>query len=128
MVDDDMINLKLAEKALNEGGIRVTSLTSGKALLEYIDNNEVLPDLILLDIKMPEMDGYEAMSRLISKGPDVAKIPVIFLTADESDGAEVKGLDLGAMDFLRKPFVPEILRLRVNHILELVMLRKRYHR
>ena len=68
------------------------------------------------------------MSRLIGKGPDVAKIPVIFLTADESDGAEVKGLELGAMDFLRKPFVPEILRLRVNHILELVMLRKRYHR
>ena len=128
MVDDDMINLKLAEKALNEGGIRVTSLTSGDALLEYIDNNEVLPDLILLDIKMPGMDGYETMSRLIGKGPDVAKIPVIFLTADESDGAEVKGLELGAMDFLRKPFVPEILRLRVNHILELVMLRKRYHR
>lgn len=124
VVDDDMINLQVAGKILSSGGIHVTALKSGEALLEYLDSDNKIPDLILLDVKMPGMNGYETLKKLRSKESIVSRIPVVFLTADESAGAEKEGLSLGAMDFIRKPFVPEVLRLRVNHIIELVTLQK----
>lgn len=122
IVDDDAMNLQVAGKILSSGGIRVTALKSGKALLSFIEECEKVPDLILLDVKMPEMDGFETLRRLRMISSSASKIPVMFLTADESSGAESKGLALGAMDFLRKPFVPEILLLRVQHMIELVTL------
>jgi response regulator RpfG family c-di-GMP phosphodiesterase len=73
---------------------------------------------------MPVMDGFETMRRLRAMERKVADIPVIFLTADESEEAEKMGLSLGAMDFIKKPFVPEILLLRVRHIIELVRLQR----
>ena len=128
VVDDDFQYLTFANKILSDNSMRVTTLDSGEALLKYIDDNEELPDLILLDIKMPGMDGYETLEKLRSRCGQVARIPVIFLTADDSEGAEDKGLSLGAIDFVRKPCAPEILLLRINHVLELMMLRKRYQR
>ena len=122
IVDDDAINLQVAGKILSGAGIRVSALRSGKALLSYIEEKKGEPDLILMDIKMPEMDGYETLRQLRLISSSAAKIPVVFLTADESSGAESKGLALGAMDFIRKPFVPEILLLRVQHMIELVTL------
>ncbi len=122
IVDDDAMNLQVAGKILSSGGIRVTALKSGKALLAYIQDGGGCPDLILLDVKMPDMDGYETLQKLRAISADAAKIPVMFLTADESQGAESKGLALGAMDFIRKPFVPEVLLLRVRHMIELVTL------
>ncbi len=123
VVDDDETNLKLAGRILSMNGMRVSAFKSGETLLEYIKENEV-PDLILLDIKMPKMDGFETMQKLrtIEKASEV---PVIFLTGDENSGAETKGLSLGAMDFIKKPFIPEVLTLRVRHIIELVQLQKR---
>ncbi|MBR3056943.1 MAG: response regulator [Clostridiales bacterium] len=123
IVDDDAMNLQVAGKILSSGGIRVTALKSGKTLLNYMEDGGACPDLILLDIKMPEMDGYETLQKLRMISAAAAKIPVIFLTADESQGAESKGLALGAMDFIRKPFVPEVLLLRVQHMIELVTLK-----
>ena len=122
IVDDDAMNLQIAGKILSSGGIRVTALKSGEALLSLIEEKKECPDLILLDIKMPGMDGFETLRKLRLISAAAAKIPVIFLTADESSGAESKGLSLGAMDFIRKPFVPEVLMLRVQHIIELVTL------
>ena len=122
VVDDNRINLQIATKVLTEGGIRVTEIDNGKALLDLIEEGGKCPDLILLDINMPEMDGYETLRRLKLISAAAARIPVIFLTADESEGAESRGLSLGAMDFIRKPFVPEVLLLRVQHIIELVTL------
>jgi len=122
IVDDDTMNLQVAGKILSAGGIRVTALKSGKALLDHVEETGHCPDLILLDIKMPDMDGYETLRRLRLISSAAAKIPVIFLTADESSGAESKGLALGAMDFIRKPFIPEVLLLRVRHMIELVTL------
>jgi len=122
IVDDDAMNLQIAGKILSSGGIRVRALKSGAALLTQIQDSRDMPDLILLDVKMPEMDGYETLRRLRLISGEAAKIPVIFLTADESSGAESRGLALGAMDFIRKPFVPEILLLRVQHMIELVTL------
>ena len=122
IVDDDAMNLQVAGKILSSGGIRVTALKSGKALINYIADGNDCPDLILLDVKMPEMDGYETLQKLRTISADAANTPVMFLTADESQGAESKGLSLGAMDFIRKPFVPEVLLLRVKHMIELVTL------
>lgn len=90
--------------------------------MDYLE--KTIPDAILLDIKMPVMDGFETMRRLRSMERKYYDIPVIFLTADESEEAEKQGLSLGAMDFIKKPFVPEILLLRVRHIIELVRLQR----
>ena len=128
IVDDDPMNTQFIAKILEEQGLLVTICNSGKELFEHLDMHEDLPDLILLDIIMPEIDGFEVMTKLKNMESDIGRIPVIFLTADEDEATEVKGLSLGAMDFLRKPVIPQILLLRVNHIMELVMLRKRYHK
>ena len=122
VVDDDAANLKMAGHILSKHGMRVTALRSGKALLDYVKTNS--PDLILLDIRMPEMDGFETMVKL-REGPQPGSgIPVIFLTADENRESETRGLELGAMDFIKKPFVPEVLALRVQHTVELVRLQR----
>lgn len=123
VVDDDTMNLKMAGHILSKNNMRVTALKSGQALLEYIKNHES-PDLILLDIKMPEMDGFETLQKLRQQEKGKDEIPVIFLTASEDQEAETKGLALGAMDFIKKPFVPEVLTLRVRHIIELIRLQR----
>ena len=123
VVDDDTATLNMAGHILSKGGLYVTALRSGKALLSYVQDNK--PDLILLDIKMPEMDGFETLQRLRCMESGISDIPVVFLTADESKGNESRGLSLGAMDYILKPFVPEVLLLRVRHILELVTLQRR---
>ena len=122
VVDDDVTNLKMAGLILSKHHMRVTALKSGRALLEYVKDNK--PDLILLDIRMPEMDGFETLQLLKQEMAPGQEIPVIFLTSDENAQSEMKGLDLGAMDFIKKPFVPEVLVLRVKHIIELVRLQK----
>ncbi|MCR4776580.1 MAG: response regulator [Saccharofermentans sp.] len=127
VVDDDVLNLQIAGKILSSGGMRVTALKSADALFDYLARETELPDLILLDVKMPVMDGFEAIKKLHSLESEASRIPVVFLTADESEGAEREGLSLGAMDFIRKPFVPEVLLLRVNHLVELVKLQNRLH-
>ncbi|MCR4644150.1 MAG: response regulator [Oscillospiraceae bacterium] len=123
IVDDDPANLNIAGRVLSKGGMYVTALRSGKALLNYLEDN--LPDLILLDVKMPDLDGFETLHKIHSLAGAAAQIPVIFLTADEEEGKEKEGLSLGAMDYIRKPFVPEVLLLRVRHCLELVKLQKK---
>ena len=127
VVDDDIINLQVAGKILSSGGIHVTALRSGDALFNYLEKENELPNLILLDVKMPGMSGFECIRKLHSLETAASKIPVIFLTADESEGAEKEGLSLGAMDFIRKPFVPEVLRLRVNNLIELVTLQNQLY-
>lgn len=120
VVDDDITNLKMAGRILSKNNMRVTALKSGMALLDYIKTNK--PDLILLDIKMPGLDGFETMKRLQEQMDPSEKIPVIFLTADDSQDAETHGLALGAMDFIKKPFIPDVLVLRVRHTIDLVRL------
>jgi putative two-component system response regulator len=122
VVDDDVMNLKMAGTILSKHNMRVTALKSGAALLEYVKTNR--PDLILLDIRMPEMDGFRTMELLKEEIPTDESIPVIFLTADDNQESETRGLELGAMDFIKKPFVPEVLVLRVRHTIELVRLQR----
>lgn len=121
VVDDDTTNLKAAGHILSRANMRVTALKSGSLLLDYLDKNQ--PDLILLDVLMPELDGFETMRRLRER-PAGKNIPVIFLSASEEEQVPV-GLSLGAMDFIKKPFVPELLILRVKNAVELDRLRKK---
>ncbi len=122
VVDDDVQILMLATHILEKQGINVTSISSGEELLSYIRDNDV-PDLILLDIKMPGMDGFETYESLrqLDKGKF---IPVIFLTGAEQVSIESKGLSMGAMDFIRKPFIPDVLNLRVRNIIDLDHLKR----
>lgn len=123
VVDDDTSNLKMAGHILSRNNMRVTALKSGQALLDFLKNNES-PDLILLDIKMPGMDGFETLEKLRQQEQGNDEIPVIFLTADEDQESEKKGLSLGAMDFIKKPFVPQVLMLRIRHIIDLIRLQR----
>ena len=122
VVDDDETNLKMAGHILSKAGMRVTAIKSGEALIKYLEEKDV-PDMILLDIKMPGMDGFETLSRIkqIKRAKDV---PVIFLTADEKEQTEADGLTAGAVDFIKKPFMPEILTIRVRHMIDLDRLQR----
>lgn len=115
VVDDDKTNLALAQKILGSQ-YRIAASTSGAAALKYLESHR--PDLILLDINMPEMDGFEVMECLRSD-VNTELIPVIFLTADSLAETEIKCFQMGAMDFVTKPFVPDILLSRVSKTIEL---------
>lgn len=119
VVDDDALNLKMANHILSGKNMRVSCLKSGEDAVEFLKENR--PDLILLDVHMPGMNGFETIS-IIRENMHTADIPVIFLTADDDSNTEKKGLEAGAMDFIKKPFVPEVLLLRVRHTLDLVRL------
>lgn len=118
IVDDSATNLQLVENAMKDH-FKLALAKSGEKAIKFLEKNQV--DLILLDLLMPEMDGFETFEH-IKKIPINANTPVVFLTADMDTENEIKGLKMGAMDFLRKPFVPEIMLNRVNHILQLLEL------
>ncbi len=121
VVDDDRTNLLVAENTLSRLGVQVTALPSGTALLETLKGRK--PDLILLDLMMPDPDGIETFRRMRREYAEEVP-PVIFLTADGTTDAETRCLELGAMDFIRKPFLPDALNMRVRHTLELIRLQK----
>lgn len=120
IVDDNKMNLVSAKNALADD-YKVTAVTSGAQALKFLENN--LPDLILLDINMPEMDGFEVMDK-ISAREEWSNIPIVFLTADTESETESRCLEAGAMDFIAKPFVPVVMCSRIARILELEELRK----
>ncbi|MBQ1901568.1 MAG: response regulator [Lachnospiraceae bacterium] len=123
VVDDDAIILKRSWNTLTDAGFKVIALKSGKALLEYTVEHPA-PDLILMDINMPEMSGFDVIQELKRSNISWRETPVIFLTANEDEEIETQGLSLGAMDFIRKPFVPSVLVLRVKHAVELTRLQR----
>ncbi len=120
VVDDDAMNLRIAERMLS-GQFHVEGVDSGKRVLEYLSENH--PDLILLDLHMPGMDGFEVM-RQIQADEGYRDIPVIFLTADDDRDTEVRCFKEGASDFIKKPFVADIMVQRVSRILQLDRLQK----
>lgn len=101
IVDDIPENLQILSNILFEKGIEISFATNGKQALETVEYNP--PDLILLDISMPEMDGYEVCEQL-KKNPDTKEIPVIFLTARTQTDDIIKGFNIGAVDYVTKPF------------------------
>lgn len=127
VVDDDAVILKQANLILSEAGFKVTCLKNGKLLMDYIKVNNV--DLLLLDIRMPEMDGFETISALRAWESENSNdaVPVIFLTANGDSDSEAKGLSLGAMDFIRKPFSSEALKIRIRNLIDLISLQRDLH-
>ncbi|MCR4909121.1 MAG: diguanylate cyclase [Lachnospiraceae bacterium] len=115
VVDDEPLSLTNAKLLLNENGMRVSCLRSGRELLRFMDKNS--PDLILLDILMPEMDGFATYNNLRQNEEKYgrAKTPVIFLTGENNRETERRGLKAGASDFIRKPFDRDILLKRIKN-------------
>jgi putative two-component system response regulator len=110
VVDDVPANLLMAKQAL-QADYDIKTVKSGTELLSLLENWR--PDLILLDIEMPVMNGFEVLSRLKAE-PEMAAIPVIILSSDNSLQDEAKCFSLGAEDFIQKPFYPPFLRKRLG--------------
>ena len=111
VVDDTLANIQVAHNTLKDTYIIKVATSGAKAL----DLAKVIPqpDLILLDVMMPGMDGYEACRRLKSD-PSTSDIPIIFLTGKTDADDETRGLELGAIDYIHKPFVPLVVQARVR--------------
>ena len=121
VVDDQPANLKLLEELLTQQGHAVRSFPRGRLALEAASRN--LPDLVLLDINMPEMDGFEVCQRL--KADDkLAPIPVLFLSALSEARDKVNAFRAGGVDYITKPFQVEEVRARVETHLELYRARQ----
>jgi sigma-B regulation protein RsbU (phosphoserine phosphatase) len=116
IVDDTPENIRILMAHL-KGTCDLLAATSGLRALDFA-RAQPRPDLILLDVLMPEMDGYEVMARLRQEA-DTATIPVIFVTGLNDVGDEERGLKLGAVDYITKPFHGELVRARVHNQLEL---------
>ena len=120
VVDDNRMNLILVKKILTDS-YNVTTVTSGKEAFEHLESNNT--DLILLDLRMPEMDGFQFLE-IIKNDETLKSIPIICLTAVDEQDYELRCFELGALDFIAKPFVAEIMLMRIGRILELEKLRK----
>jgi len=120
LVDDNPVNLKLAKNTLIEK-YDVFTVPSAQKLFELLE--KITPEIILLDIMMPGMGGYDAIEVLKSK-PRTADIPVIFLTAKSDISSELEGFAYGAVDYISKPFSPQLLRKRVDVQTDLQAARK----
>jgi putative two-component system response regulator len=114
LVDDDLTNLSIGRNALSD---RYTVITVPSAEKLFLILEQVIPDLILLDIEMPGMNGYQVLQKLKEEAR-TAVIPVVFLTARRDTGSELEGLNMGAVDYITKPFSPPLLQKRVEtHLL-----------
>ena len=114
LVDDNIVTLNVGKNAL-QNKYTVITIPSGEKLL--LSLRKVKPDLILLDVEMPGISGYDALKQ-IKANPETADIPVIFLTGKNETENELQGLSLGAVDYITKPFSQSILLKRVElHLL-----------
>jgi two-component system alkaline phosphatase synthesis response regulator PhoP len=114
VVDDEQDIVELLRYNLNKEGYRVLTARNGREGLRLLDKH---PDLVLLDVMMPEMDGWE-VCKAIRREPETSTLPVIFLTARESEVDEVLGLELGADDYIAKPVRIRTLVARVKKALQ----------
>jgi len=120
VVDDNDTNLSVAKKALQKQYRAMTQPSAAK-MFEILE--DVTPDLILLDIEMPEMSGYQAMG-ILKKDARFSEIPVIFLTSKTDEGSELEGFELGAVDYVAKPFSAPLLLKRIENQLLIVQSKK----
>ena len=116
LVDDNTTNLQLLNETLDGLGYKLLIAKNGKTALSIAQ--KASPSIILLDIMMPEMDGYEVCRRL-KADENTRQIPIIFITAMVDEEDEAKGLGMGAVDYITKPINPELVRARVRIHLEL---------
>jgi putative two-component system response regulator len=114
LVDDNITNLTMGRNVLAKH-YNVATVDSGERMLKMLE--KTIPDMILLDVEMPEMNGYDAI-KIIKSKEETQNIPVIFLTAKSDSDSELEGLSLGAIDYIIKPFSPPLLLKRIEvHLL-----------
>ncbi|WP_421752963.1 response regulator [Croceimicrobium sp.] len=116
VIDDQPIMLKLLEQILKDR-YDVVALENGKEALEWMYSGNI-PDLVVADLNMPEIDGFEYIQRIRESG-FFYDVPLIVLSGEESSAERIKCLKLGANDYLIKPFNPEELRLRIDNLIRL---------
>ena len=114
VVDDNIMTLDLVSRSLSRVGFEVTTAESGADALGIVD--DVHPDLIILDVMMPEMDGYEVCRQLREK-TNTSHLPILMLTALDSLEEKIRGFEAGADDYMTKPFQPAELQARVRVLL-----------
>ena len=114
VVDDNATNLVTAKDALS-GKYKTYALPSAEKMFQLLE--KIMPDLILLDVEMPEMDGFKALS-ILKSDEKLKTIPVIFLTAKNDPDSEIHGFEMGAIDFINKPFSPPVLIKRIETHIE----------
>jgi len=117
IVDDNLTNLMVGKKAL-AGHYNVFTLNAGQVLIGMLEN--IKPDLILLDINMPEMDGFDTL-KCLKANEKTANIPVVFLTAMTDDDTVMAALHYGVNDYITKPFQPADLLIRVESHLKTLL-------
>lgn len=121
VIDDNVTNLNIARMALEEF-YDIFLIPSGEKALSLFDR--IMPSLILLDVEMPNMDGFDVIRKLKQSPPPICDIPVIFVTAKDDNNSEFEGLNLGAVDYVAKPFSFPLLLKRVELHLALVQQKK----
>ncbi|MEB3229583.1 MAG: hybrid sensor histidine kinase/response regulator [Leptolyngbyaceae bacterium] len=121
LVDDNPINLRMLFDALGDAGFRLLAAESGEVALEQV--TLCLPDIILLDVMMPGLDGFETCRRL-KADPMTADIPIIFMTALADTVNKIQGLSMGAVDYITKPIQPDEILARIRTHLTIAELRQ----
>ena len=125
MVDDDEMHLSVTESFLKDQ-YKVFLVKSGKEALEFLGADKTIPDLILLDILMPEMDGWAVFDKI----NDIAALkftPIMFYTSLDEESAKEKAYELGAVDYITKPCKPSILREKIKDTLQKAELKKQQY-
>lgn len=120
VVDDNQENLKVVSNYLKEKGYKIALALDGKSAINILESNKI--DLILLDIIMPEMDGFEVCKEIKAK-KETKEIPIIFLTVRTETDDIVKGFQIGGVDYITKPFKKEELYARINNHIQLKLVR-----
>lgn len=123
VVDDVEVNVMILEEIIQNMGYEALSATSVKQAMELMQNEKVLPQIILTDISMPDIDGYEFCT-ILKKDPYTKDIPVIFISAMDSSSDLSKGFELGAVDYIAKPFERIEVEKRINTHLKLYSLQR----
>jgi DNA-binding response OmpR family regulator len=126
VVDDEEVNVILVERILNRAGYsNVAVTTDPRQVVQLFRESE--PDLLVLDLHMPHLDGFEVMDRLAAVVPEETYLPILVLTADATPAAMHRALSMGARDFLLKPFDAIEVVLRIRNLLETRMLHRQLH-
>jgi len=125
LVDDDEIHLEITELSLKDE-YEVYTVKSGKEALDFINNRKIVPDLILLDILMPEMDGWAVFDKI----SDIAALkatPIMFYTSLDEEKAKEKAYEIGAFDYITKPCEASVLQSRIKDTLQKAELKKQQY-
>ena len=125
LVDDDEIQLAITESELKDE-YEVVMVKSGKEALEFLGKNQVIPDLILLDILMPTMDGWTVFDK-INDIANLKSTPIMFYTSLDEDSAKEKAYEIGAFDFITKPCEQSVLLDKIKNSLLKAELQRQQH-